>query len=107
MHNSLLTVEETKCDLPTMKPTIARQRAKNQNVGAKADTKLNSQQKNPQMKRVRFLPNLSEKGLTTILPMKNPAKMTDVDTNPNEPRSQTSSNCENSFQKERSVKNVL
>ena len=107
MHNSLLTVKETKCDLPTMKPTIARQRAKNQNVGAKAETRLNSQQKNPQMKRVRFLPNLSEKGLTTILPMKNPAKITDVDTNPSEPRLQTRSNCENIFQKERNVRNFL
>lgn len=79
----------TICDLPTIKPMMARQRAKNQNDGAKAETKLNSQQKNPQMKRGRFLPNLSDKGLTTILPMKNPAKRTEVATNPSEPRSQT------------------
>lgn len=72
---------------------MARQRAKNQNVGAKAETKLNSQQKNPHMKSGRFLPNLSEIGLTTMLPMKNPTKNTEVETNPSEPRSQKRSNC--------------
>ena len=72
---------------------MARQRAKNQNVGAKAETKLNNQQKNPQMKSGRLLPNLSEIGLTTILPTKNPTKNTEVETNPSEPRSQNRSNC--------------
>jgi len=52
------------------------------------------QQIKPQMNRGRFLPNLSEKELTTILPMKKPAKMTEVETNPKEPRAHTRSNCE-------------
>ena len=77
-----------------MKPTMLRQRAKNQNVGANAETKLNSQQKKPQMKRGRFLPNLSDKIPMTIQPTKKPAKITEVDTNPQEPRSQTRSNCD-------------
>ena len=72
---------------------MARQRAKNQNVGAKAETKLNNQQKNPHMKSGRFLPNLPDNGLTTILPTKNPTKNTEVETNPSEPRSQKRSNC--------------
>ena len=81
-------------DLPTMKPTMKRLRAKNQNAGEKAETKLNSQQKNPQVKRGRFLPNLSDNELTAIPPTKNPAKITEVETNPSEPRSHTRSNCE-------------
>ena len=65
-----------------MKPTMLRQRAKNQNVGANAETKLNSQQKKPQMKRGRFLPNMSDKILIAILPTRKPANIPEVDTNP-------------------------
>ena len=43
---------------------------------------MNSQQKKPQMKRGRFLPNLSDKILIAILPTRKPAKITEVDTNP-------------------------
>ena len=46
------------------------------------------------MKSGRFLPNLSEKVLTVILPIKNAAKITEVETNPKEPRSHTRSNYE-------------
>lgn len=73
---------------------MLRQRAKNQNVGANAETKLNSQQKKPQIKRGRFLPNLSDKVPITMLPTKKPAKITEVDTNPKEPRSQKRLNCD-------------
>jgi len=64
------------------------------------------QQIKPQMNRGRFLPNLSEKELTIILPMKKPAKMTEVETNPKEPRSHTSSNCEKKNTKENKKKNI-
>ena len=44
------------------------------------------------MKRGSFLPNLSEMGLTRMLPMKKPAKITEVATKPKDPRSHTRSN---------------
>ena len=75
-----------------MKPTSERKRANTQNTGEKAETKLNRQHKNPHTKRGSLRPNLSEMVLTQMLPIKNPAKMTDVETNPREPRSQTRSN---------------
>ena len=76
-----------------MNPVILRQRANTQNVGAKAEAKLKTQQRHPQMNRGYFLPNLSDMLLTKMLPIKNPRKITEVEMNPNEPRSQTSSNC--------------
>ena len=81
-----------------MKPTRARKRANTQKVGEKAETKLNRQQRNPQTKRGILRPNLSEIGLTEILPVKNPAKITEVETNPNEPRSHTRSNWNKEYQ---------
>lgn len=80
-----------------MKPTIARKRANTQKEGAKAETKLNTPHKKPQTNIGSFRPNLSEMLLTEMLPAINPAKITEVDTNPSEPRSQTRSNCEKSL----------
>ena len=78
--------------LPIMKPTNARKRANTQKEGEKAETKLNRQHKNPHTKRGSLRPNLSEMVLTEMLPIKNPAKITEVETNPREPRPQTRSN---------------
>ena len=78
-----------------MNPTIARKRANTQNAGAKAERKLNRQQKKAQTNMGSFRPNLSEMLLIDTLPAINPAKITEVDTNPNEPRSHTRSNCKN------------
>ena len=75
-----------------MNPTTARKRANTQNTGAKAETKLNTAQKKPQTNKGSFRPNLSEMLLTKTPPAIKPAKITEVDTNPNEPRSQTRSN---------------
>ena len=71
---------------------IPRKRANTQNAGAKAEAKLNTQPRKPQMNRGYFLPNLSDMLLTKTLPIKNPTKITEVDMNPNEPRLQTRSN---------------
>lgn len=71
-----------------MKPTIARKRANTQKAGEKAETKLNTAQKKPHTNNGSFRPNLSEIGLTKILPAINPAKITEVDTNPSAPLSQ-------------------
>lgn len=87
------TTKSQLYSLPIVNPTTARKRAKTQNAGENADTKWTMQQINPQMNRGRFLPNLSETELTIRLPMKKAAKMTEVETNPKEPRSHTSSNC--------------
>ena len=75
-----------------MNPMIARKRANTQNAGAKTETKLKMEQRNPQTNSGYFLPNLSDMVLTQMLPIKNPRKITEVETNPNEPRSQTRSN---------------
>ena len=72
---------------------MARKRVNTQNSGAKADTKLNRQQKKPQTNSGSLRPNLSEMVLTETLPTTKPAKITEVETNPSEPRSQTRSNC--------------
>ena len=79
-----------------MNPVIPRKRANTQNDGAKAEAKLKTQQRQPQMKSGYFLPNLSDMLLTKMLPMKNPKKITEVEMNPNEPRLQTRSNCRRS-----------
>ena len=73
---------------------MARERVNNQKTGAKDEAKCKTQHKKPQMKRGSFLPNLSEIGLTTMLPMKKPAKITEVDTKPKDPRSHTRPNYE-------------
>ena len=73
---------------------IARKRANNQKTGAKDEAKWKTQHKKPQMKRGSFLPNLSEMGLTRILPIKKPAKIPEVETKPKDPRSHTRSNYE-------------
>ena len=88
--------ETQTCILPIMNPTMARKRANTQNAGAKAETKLNRQQKKPQTNSGSLRPNLSEMVLTETLPATKPAKITDVETNPREPRSQTRSNCKKS-----------
>ena len=75
-----------------MNPVIPRQRANTQNAGAKAEAKLKTQQRHPQMNSGYFLPNLSDMLLTKMLPIKNPRKITEVEMNPNEPRLQTRSN---------------
>lgn len=80
-------------DLPIMKPTIERKKANSQKWLTNAETKWRRLHRNPQTKRGSFRPNLSEMGLTTRLPTKKPAKITDVDTNPSDPRSHTRSNC--------------
>lgn len=82
-----------KLDSPIINPTIERKRANTQNAGAKAETKLNRLQKKPQTNSGSFRPNLSEMVLTQRLPAIKPAKITEVETNPREPRLQTSSNC--------------
>ena len=74
------------------KPTSERKTANTQKAGEKAETKLNRQQKNPQTKRGILRPNLSDIVLTAMLPMKWPAKMTEVETKGKEPRSHTKSN---------------
>ena len=73
---------------------MERNKANTQNAGAKAETKLNKQQRKPQTNNGSLRPNLSEMVLTERLPAINPAKITEVETNPREPRSQTRSNCE-------------
>ena len=80
-------------DLPIMKPTIERKKANSQKWLTNAETKWRRLHRNPQTKRGSFRPNLSEMGLTTRLPTKKPANITDVDTNPSDPRSHTRSNC--------------
>ena len=80
-----------------MNPTIARKRANTQNAGAKADTKLNMEQKKPQTNSGSLRPNLSEMVLTETLPTINPMNITEVETNPREPRSQTRSNCKKNY----------
>ena len=89
-------IETKTCFLPIMNPTMARKRANTQNAGAKAETKLNRQQKKPQTNIGSLRPNLSEMVLTEILPTIKPANITEVETNPREPRSQTRSNCKKS-----------
>ena len=76
-----------------MNPMIARKRANTQNAGAKTETKLKMEQRNPQMNSGYFLPNLSDMVLTQMLPIKNPMKITEVEMKPNEPRLHTRSNC--------------
>lgn len=76
-----------------MNPVMPRQRANTQNVGAKAEAKLKTQQRKPQMNSGYFLPNLSDMLLTKMLPIKNPMKITEVEMKPNEPRLHTRSNC--------------
>jgi len=76
-----------------MNPVTARNKANTQNAGAKAEATLKTEQRHPQIQSGYFLPNLSDMLLTKMLPRKNPAKMTEVEMNPNEPRSQTRSNC--------------
>ena len=84
---------------------MARERVNNQKTGAKDEAKCKTQHKKPQMKRGSFLPNLSEIGLTTMLPMKKPAKITEVDTKPKDPRSHTRSNYES--KQKYYIKNVI
>lgn len=76
-----------------MNPITKREVANTQYAGENAEAKLKTQQKKPQMNTGYFLPNLSEMLLTQMLPIKNPTKITEVETNPNEPRSHTRSNC--------------
>ena len=61
-------------------------------MGENAERKFNKQHKNPQTNRGILRPNLSQIGLTTRLPIKWPANITEVEINPNEPRSHTRSN---------------
>ena len=82
--------------LPIMNPVMPRQRVNTQNDGAKAEAKLKTQQRKPQMNSGCFLPNLSDTILTKMLPRKNPKKITEVEMNPNEPRLHTRSNCRSS-----------
>ena len=63
----------------------ARNNANTQKAGEKAETKLKRQQKNPPIKRGILRPNLSEIGLTAMLPIKWPANITEVEINPKEP----------------------
>ena len=86
-------MKNKKLDSPIINPTIERKTANTQNAGAKAETKLNRQQKKPQTNSGSFRPNLSEMVLTQRLPAIKPAKITDVERNPREPRLQTSPNC--------------
>ena len=58
------------------------------------------------MKRGSFLPNLSEMGLTRMLPMKKPAKITEVETKPKDPRSHTRSNYESKEIRHYYIENV-
>ena len=92
----IFLIETKNCILPIMNPTMARKRANTQNAGAKAEAKLNKQQKKPQTNRGSLRPNLSEMVLTETLPTTKPTKITEVETNPREPRSQTRSNCKES-----------
>lgn len=76
-----------------MNPVTARNKANTQNAGAKAEATLKTEQRKPQMSSGYFLPTLSDMLLTKMLPKKNPEKITEVEMNPKEPRSQTRSNC--------------
>lgn len=81
---------------------MARNNANTQNTGAKAETKLNREHKKPQTNSGSLRPNLSEMVLTQRLPAIKPAKITEVERNPREPRLQTRSNC-----KKRKKQNAL
>ena len=73
---------------------MKRKRVNSQQEFEKADSKLNSEIRNPVVNVMILRPNLSDKVLTAAAPVRDPRKSKDEDTVPYIALSHTRSNCD-------------